>query len=323
MKRDRLLWLAVILILGLFMYFGLERYTSILKKEDLKEAQRIEKNKKIKIKRKAYMDKIKTISLFGIHFQDDVRYFVEDKYEFDENGIYIGKKFGKQFVGYFFDLDYFNIEIVPPNKNANFIEYYAYYDPRSYAVFKIVGVLPKKFSDFLDEEDKNLDPNSLTNLDYGKQNKAFNKCKEYVEPFISIIDEGIKSKTNLVADDESFNRIHKRERGFTMLYRMNSGLNDEWNFDGFPEAYFNIQSKYPKYITNKDHREPIIRLKASCQNFYDDPNIYVSLSQDIFEGYMISDLMDQFNKRVYEKKLKEEKELLELNKKNTNKSGLQ
>ena len=63
----------------------------------------------LKNKRKAYMDKIKTISLFGIHFQDDVRYFVEDKYEFDENGLYIGKKFGKQFVGYFFHIDYFNI----------------------------------------------------------------------------------------------------------------------------------------------------------------------------------------------------------------------
>jgi len=321
MKRDHLLWGVIILILGSVIYFGVERYASIHKKESLKEAQRIEKIKNIKIKRKAYIENIKTISLFGIHFQDDVRKlaFYSSQEVTDRFGLYVGKQVDADIP----ILKRYSIEIIPPNKNENFIEYYAYYSPFTYEIFSIVGVLPKKFSDFLDEEDKNLDPNSLTNLDYGKQNKAFNKCKEYVEPFISIIDDGIKSKTNLVADNKSFEEIHKRQRGFSMIYRMNSGLNEGWNFDGFPETYFNIKSKYPKYITDKDHREPIIRLETSCKNFWDDPNINILLSQDILRGYMITDLDRLFRKKVGEKKLREEQDLLKYKKKSIDKSGLQ
>ena len=160
-------------------------------------------------------------------------------------------------------------------------------------------------------------------LQYKIKSKAFKKCEEYLKPFISIIDEGIKSKTNLIAGDINFTEIHQNEKGFTILYRMNSGLNNGWNFDGFPERYFNIKSKYPKYITEKNHKESIIRLEGKCKNHYDDKNIYVALSQDIFRGYMITDLINLFNKRVNEKKLKKEKELLELNKESINKSGLQ
>lgn len=319
MKRDHLLHGIIILIIGSFIYLGFDRWVSIQKKEDLIEAQRIEKIKNIKIKRKGYIDKIKTISFFGIHFQDDVRKlaFYSSQEVTDRYGLYVGDQSDADIPA----LERYSIEIIPPNKNENFIKYYAYYNPFSYEIFSIVGVLPKKFSDFLDEEDKNLDSYSLTNLDYSKQDKAFNRCKEYIEPFISIIDDGIKSKTNLVADDESFREKHKRERGFSMIYRMNSGLNEGYNFDGFPEKYYGINPK--KYITNRDHREPIFRLEASCKNYWDDPNISILLSHDILRGYMITDLDMLFRKKVYEKKLKEEQEMLKYKKKSIDKSGLQ
>jgi len=270
-------------------------------------------------KRKAYMDKIKTISLFGIHFQDDVRKlaFYSSQEVTDRYGLYVGNQSDADIPA----LKRYSIEIIPPNKNENFIKYYAYYNPFSYEIFSIVGVLPKKFSDFLDKEDKNLDSYSLTNLDYSKQDKAFNRCKEYIKPFVSIINDGIKSKTNLVADDESFKEMHKRQRGLLMIYRMNSGLNEEYNFDGFPEKYYGINPK--KYITERDHRESIIRLEASCKNYWDDPYINIILSQDILRGYMITDLDMLFRKKVSEKKLKEEQDLLEQNKKTIDKSGLQ
>ena len=71
----------------------------------------------------------------------------------------------------------------------------------------------------------------------------------------------------------------------------------------------------PKFITKKDHREPIISLEASCNNYWNDPNINIALSQDILRGYMITDLDRLFHKKAYENKLKKEKKLLELNKK--------
>jgi hypothetical protein len=286
-----------------------------LKTDKQEREERIELNNK----RQNYLNKIKTISFFGIHFQDDVRKlaFYSSQEVTDRYGLYVGDQSDADIPA----LIRYSIEIIPPNKNENFIKYYAFYNPFSYEIFSIVGVLPKKFSDFLDEEDKNLDSYSLTNLDYSKQDKAFNRCKEYIEPFISIINDGIKSKSNLVADDESFKEKHKSQRGFSMIYRMNSGLNEGYNFDGFPEKYYGINPK--KYITKRNHREPIIRLEASCKNYSDDPNISILLSHDILRGYMITDLDMLFRKKVSEKKLKEEQELLKYKKKSIDKSGLQ
>lgn len=318
-KNRNLLWGTIIIIVCFFGYLNIDRWISKQKKEDLIEAQRIEKNKNIKIKRQNYLNKIKTISLFGIHFQDDVRKlaFYSSQEVTDRYGLYVGDQSDADIPA----LIRYSIEIIPPNKNKNFIKYYAFYNPFSYEIFSLVGVLPKKFSDFLDEEDKNLDRYSLTNLNYYKQDKAFNRCKEYIEPFVSIINDGIKSKTNLVADDESFKEKHKRQRGFSMIYRMNSGLNEGYNFDGFPEIYYGINPE--KYITNRDHREPIFRLEASCKNSSDDPNISILLSHDILRGYMITDLDMLFRNKVYEKKLNEEQELLKYKKKSIDKSGLQ
>ena len=125
MKRDHLLWGVIILILGSVIYFGLERYASILKKEDLKEAQRIEKIKNIKIKRKAYMDKIKTISLFGIHFQDDVRKlaFYSSQEVTDRYGLYVGDQSDADIP----ILKRYSIQIIPPNKNENFMSCFEFF----------------------------------------------------------------------------------------------------------------------------------------------------------------------------------------------------
>ena len=315
-KKFFYLLIAIILVLGVSIFwFAYEGY-----KYEKIEKKRID----MEIKRKAYMEKIEAISLFGIRFQDDVRKlaFYSSQEVTDKFGLYVGKQSDADMP----ILNRYSIEIIPPNKNENFIEYYAYYNPFTYEIFSIVGVLPKKFSDFLDEEDKNLNTNSLGNLDLGNldyftQNKAFDRCKEYLEPFISIIDDGIKSKTNLVADDESFKEIHKRQRGFSLIYRMNSGLKDGWDFDAFPENYFGISSK--KIITRKDYKEPIILLEASCKNHWNDPYISILFSQDILRGYMISDLDKLFNKKVNEKKLQEQQDLLKNKKKSIDKSGLQ
>ena len=127
-------------------------------------------------------------------------------------------------------LNDFNIEIIPPVKNENFIKYYAYYNPFSYEIFAIAGELPIKFSDFLDEE---YELCIIAKFAILKEEQAFKMCKEYLEPFVSAIDDGIRLKTNLVSDNKNFERINNSQRGFS-LYRMNSGLNDKYlYFDGF------------------------------------------------------------------------------------------
>lgn len=272
-----------------------------------------ERVKKIENDRKVYMDKINSISLFGVHFQDNVRKlaFYSTQEVTDRNGLYVGNQI-KKFPG----LNDFNIEIIPPVKNENFVKYYAYYNPFSYEVFAIAGELPKKISDFLDEKDKK---NAITDIDF---EEAFKKCKEYLEPFVSSIDDGIKNKTNLVADNNNFERINNSVRGFSFLYRMNSGLNDNyWYFDGFPEGYFGINTK--KYITEDNYREPIIKLEATCDKYSFNQNLIIILSQDVLKDYMNSDLVPLFYKKVSEKKLREEKEMLEYKKNSIDKSGLQ
>jgi len=314
---SKIIILLGIITISLFVFFII----NIVKNMDDIEVIKKENEERIKLenKRKTYIDKIKTISLFGVQFQDDVRKlaFYSSQEETDRYGLYVGDQSDADIPA----LKSYSIEIIPPDKNENFIKYYAYYNPFSYEIYSIVGVLPKRFSDFINEEDKNLESYSLTNLDYSTQDKAFNKCKQYLEPFVSIIDDGIKAKTNLVADDERFKEMHERQRGFSMIYRMNSGLNEGYNFDGFPEKYYGINPK--KYITEIGHREPIIRLEASCKNYWNDPNINILLSNDILRGYMITDLDMLFRKKVNEKKLKEEQDSLKYKKKSINKSGLQ
>jgi len=283
--------------------------------EDYKKEN--ERVKKIENDRRAYMDKIKTISLFGVHFQDDVRKlaFYSTQEVTDRNGLYVGNQ-----ITEFPSLNDFNIEIIPPVKNENFIKYYAYYNPFSYEIFAIAGELPIKFSDFLDEEYRNYA--SLQNLPFSKEEQAFKMCKEYLEPFVSAIDDGIRLKTNLVSDNKNFERINNSQRGFSFLYRMNSGLNDKYlYFDGFPEEYFGIKTK--KQITQDNYREPIIRLDANCVKYAFNENLIIILSHDILRDYMITDLGPLFYKKVSEKKLREEKEKLEFNKNTLNKSGLQ
>ena len=310
--------ISILLIIGLSIFW--------FAYESIKDLDEFEKSKKLEIdlknKRKAYMDNIASISLFGIHFRDNVRDYVGDTYRLDEDGLYIGRKI----IADIPHINQFNIEIHPSNKNDYFMEYYAYYYPYSYEIFKIVGVLPKKFSDFYDESLKyknSLGTLTISSISDYEKDKAFTKCKKYLEPFIGVIDDGIKAKTNLLADDLEFTEIHKNKKGFTILYKMNSGLNEGWDFDGFPERYFKLKSKISKWVNNKDHKESIIRLEGMCEQHYKDKNVYIALSQDIFRGYMITDMADFFYQKTYQNKIKKEKELLEFKKKKMDKSGLQ
>ncbi|MDB9819678.1 hypothetical protein OAC07_03860 [Candidatus Pelagibacter sp.] len=66
MRRDHLLWGVIILIFGSFIYFGVERWASIQKKEDQIEADRQSKIKASRLINKS----LESSSLFGIRLGD-------------------------------------------------------------------------------------------------------------------------------------------------------------------------------------------------------------------------------------------------------------
>ena len=309
------IWIFIIfLILIIFSFVSWSIYDGI-------KMEQSENERKFFIQeRKKYMSKIDNISLYGIYLRDNVNKYLGN-FLLDENGLYLMPNFEGYDISTSFIDKKFTTEISATIENENFIEFFVSYDPYSRVIYKIIGVLPIKFIDLMDEEDKKTMSNSQA------ASKYFKKCKKTLEPIISIIDDGIKSKTDLLSVEDKFRSIDK---GISINYKMNSGIEYIINkkvgsvmfLDKNPESYYGIKSKSILSSVYKDYKATVINLAGHCNAYRKNKSLYISLTHKVIEYYVHSEVSPAFEKHLYNKKIsKEEKELME-KKKSIDNSGL-
>ena len=307
-KRDRLLWLAIILILGLFMYFGLERYASILKKEDLEEAKKIEKIEK----KRNTINNLQSSKLFGIKLGDSPisllfqlknlasSYGNLDKIT-EPSGLLKGTKFNFFTAGNFTVLlnDYIDDEgmqsqveycedlydkigkqkneyscLKPIQKNKDFSKYYIKYHP--YGDMKISSIFAS----------------------LNKEYKNFNSCVKDLRPYVNVIVKRIKKDNpdkNIIIEDN----FYPTENG-------------KWNF---PQVIFKYKGDetyhddiwvltIKGYCNDPIHKESFIEIEVPA--FVPNYKVWSKVMKELSDKKEL-DLKNDFNKNASDKEFKIEK----------------
>jgi|TARA_B110000858_G_scaffold25318_1_gene25982 hypothetical protein len=302
MKKILIFIITVILLFGLFFIWVVNKEIKS-EKSELKEKILIKKQKE-------YMSKIDSISLFGIFLREDVNKHL-GTFQLDENGIYQTPKFEGYDVNTAYFHKNFTTGISPNIKNENFIDYYVAYDPYSRVIYKIIGVLPKKFIDLV--------PNDLEKTEMSKSllaSKYHKNCEDYLKPLIEVISDGIKNKTDLLPVPIE-NMEGKR---ISIQYKMNSGLGF---LDQHPQNYFGLKTRGVSSYKYDEYKTTVLELTGHCNAFRPKENLYISLTHKVIEDYMVSSVVLEFNKKINKQKISEDEIKIKKKKSSIDKTGLQ
>jgi len=321
MKKVIKYTIVIFSLLGIFVYW--------LAHEGRKDSERwelkIERAEVYEQEKKEYMSKIDQVGLFGIFLRGHVTFWLKDSAKNDV-GIYKGKKFQGWDESTHYLHKEFSIQISPTVKNQNFIDYYISYDPLSGATYKIIGVLPKKFIDFVPESSRDVGrlPSELAS-------QYYQKCEDYLKPIIEVISDGIKYKTDLlpVPIDNSKNQIKR----ISIKYKMNSGIEYIWGdndslteyFDKVPEKYYGIYDDKVFFSNEswKDYKATVLELVGHCNAYGHEENLYVSLTHKIIENWVVSKVAPVYWKKVKKQKISKEEKELQKKKLSIDTTGLQ
>ena len=236
-------------------------------------------------KQKEYLNKVETISLFGMKFKDRSSYYIlpplnEKIHTYGQliaNLLPDGRLKGERLKHLGTDVwsvhNYFSVEVFPPLTNENFVQYFVSYNPQVDEIYRIYGVLNRKLSSFKNHEE----------------------CINYLKPFIEIIDEGIRAKASFKIE----NNLGKYLGGVKqskIKYRYNSGT---------------------KFL---DDNQVAFTLEGKCQKGYED-KVFIILS-DTFLTYSMENFYVAWKKREKENQLKAKEEIYLKMKKTLDRSGL-
>ena len=335
MKKVITYTLITFTLLGIFVYWmayegGKSREQWELKKERAKIFEQ---------EKKEYMTKIDYVSLFGIFLRAKVSLWLLNPLDKNDLGMYKGKKFEGWDLSYGDEMNkQFNIQISPSVKtlvkNENFIDYYVSYEPYSEAVYQIIGVLPKKYIDFVPEDSRKwLGPNYFMSDIYETTiSMNYEKCVDYLKPLLEVINDGIKQKTDLLPIATYDGENSKKQ--MDIVYLMNSNIEYIWGdnesqtlyFDKSPEEYFGIVKNDKIFLSNeqwKKYKTKVIELVGHCNPYRPKDNLYISLTHSIIEDWVHAKVIPVYWKEVEKKKLSEEEKALQKKKLSIDNTGLQ
>ena len=214
MKRDHLLWGVIILILGSVIYFGVERYVSIQKKESLKESLK-EAEKEAELKQTqttAY--NLEVSKLFGIKLGDSAIRLIsglnnleptDEEYLnwFEPSGLLKGTNSDFLNLGEFvLKLNDFisgeTLDWLVLYQNKDFEDYYIKYQPYGdYKITSIIGSLKKG------------------TINYGD-------CVKALRPYATVIAERIKKENpdkHIIIEDNFFPEIEGEPNSAQIVFK--------------------------------------------------------------------------------------------------------
>ena len=323
MKKVITYTLITFTLLGIFVYWMAYEGGKSMDRWELKK----ERTKIFEQEKKEYMSKIDQVGLFGIFLRGDPSFWLKN---FDKNelGLYKGKKF-KGWDTNPIDKE-FSIQVSPTQKNLNFIDYYVSYDPFSKATYKIIGVLPKKFIDFIPESSSSTLGTIITIADI-EQN--YKKCIDYLIPFIEIIHDGIQNKTDLLSTSDYEPSKNSKKRIYRK-YFMNSGIKYIWGdndsqtvyFDKSPEPYYGILNSNKVFHSNEmweKYRTEVLELVGHCNPHNVNENLYITLSHSIIKNWVHAKAAPVYFKKKEKQKLNQEEKALQKKKLSIDNTGLQ